>query len=200
MTPEQINQALRRMQVNETHVNALFGENASLQQRQQILQQLIDGAVTEALTRSQLIHQGEFGKFRSEYDQHQALLNELYREHTMAKFVKDYPELGDYRQFIDDSVAEVSGLPEAPKDMQEYFSRVAQSAASRVKALKPDFALADRTGGAPPPQQTPQTQQSPQSAARPPSYTGPSGPGVGGAVQGGSKKSSVSDIWDEPEA
>jgi hypothetical protein len=199
-TPEQIDQMLRRMRVNEQHVNGLFGENLSVQQRQQTLQQIIDGAVTEALTRAQLLHQGEFGKFRSEYDQQQALVQELYREHSMNRFLGDYPELKDYRQFVDDSIAEVSGLPEQPKDIKEFFQRVAASAEGRVKALKQDFALAPR--GQAPQGQAPQGPGQPQPGGptvTPPAYTGPSTPPSGGAGAP-AKKSSVSDIWGDPEA
>jgi hypothetical protein len=198
MTQEQLNQLLRRALIGEQHVQGLFGDNVSPQMRQQTLQQIVDAAVTEALTRAKLLHDGEFGKFRSEFDQNAGLLQELYREHSLGKFFGDYPQLKDYRQMVEDAVSEVSGLPEPAKDMKEFFSKVAQSAESRVRSLKPDFALPPQGGAAGAPMQ-----QSPAAGTgvpqpTPPTYTGPSAPSGGGAGAGQpARKSGASDIWDD---
>ncbi len=210
LSQEQINQMLKRMLVQETHVQGLFGENLSNQQRQQALQQLIDGAVQEAVTRATLMHQQEFGKFRGEFDGAQGLLQELYREHSMGRFLNDYPELKDYRKLIDDAVNEVSGLPEVPKSMEEFFQRVAQATEGRVKALRPEFALPPRGAGAAPQQGQPQggapapgapspTAGTGAGSPQPPTYTGPSGPSAGGAgAAGKTSPGKVSSIWDDP--
>lgn len=201
-TQEQINQMLRRMNVQSTHVQGLFGDNLSLEQRQQTLQQLIDGAVTEAITRAQYLFQAELAKQQRAFEEQQALVAEMYREHSMGQLFSQYPELKDYRKFVEDSVAEVSGLPEQPKTVQEFYERVANSAQTRVKTLKPDFALAPRGQGqtqSDPGQGQGQGQPSQAPQPTPPAFTGPTTPPSGGGVTP-SKKPAISDIWGDPEA
>lgn len=204
LTPEQINEYFKRMLVNEQHVMGLFGENLSPQQRAQSLQQLIDGAVREAVTRAQYIVRAEAQKLRDEYEQRAPVIDELYREHSFGKFFNKYGELKDHRQMVEDAMAEVSGYPEPPKDMDELFTKVAEAAANRVRSLKPDFALAASKGGQQPVPQGQPTPTTPVAGAgaggpTPPAYTGPSGSGgVGGVGAGsGQTKSKVSDIWDD---
>jgi hypothetical protein len=203
LTQEQINAYFKRMLVGEQHVGLLFGENAQPQQRMQGLQQLIDGAVQEAVTRAQYLIQAEVQKVQQAYDQRMPLIDELYREHSLGQFFNKYGQLKDHRQMVEDAIAEISGLPEAPKTMEEYFEKVAKSAEGRVKSLKPDFALAPLPGAQQPPPQGQQPQQPPAAGAgagspTPPAYTGPSGSGVAGGAGGApGKPSKVSDIWDD---
>lgn len=203
LTQEQINAYFKRMLVGDQHVSMLFGENAAPQQRMQGLQQLIDGAVQEAVTRAQYLIQAEVQKVQQAYDQRMPLIDELYREHNIGQFFNKYGQLKDHRQMVEDAIAEISGLPEAPKTMEEYFEKVAKSAEGRVKSLKPDFALAPLPGAQQP---SPQGQQQPQPPAAgagagsptPPTYTGPSGSGAAGGAGGApGKTSKVSDIWDD---
>ena len=200
LTPEEINRRLHRFEVTDDLVEQIFGANATPQQRKALLQQMLDGAVKNALTSSQVIFDHKLGEHQSDYKTVKEMAQELYRDRMFDHFYKANPTLKDYDKIVQDAVTAVAGQSDVPSDQTTLFERIATESASRIKQLKPDFALVPGVaGGQPTGQKTAMPASGAASAAIVPTATDAGGFQGGGAGKPTTlaKPGQADSVWDD---
>ncbi len=188
---QEMQQRLQKFQMSPQLFSQLRSDDPAVAQA--AYQEMVAGAVREAVTASHMLVQHHVGQLSQQFQPLQQQVGTLAQERMFNQFYNKHGKLKDHDKVVRTVLASLANADKQPETEDELFELLAAQSEGTIKAIDPNFSLAANQQN---PGQSPGASVPAQGAGRsfnqnpqPASFasgTGGGGPGSGGQQQSSS--------------